>query len=724
MSLAHATPGNPVDTTKELDATVVLNRGVKTNVSVNLESETLSSLPSGTSGSGFAERFQFICDFSGGGMGKISKARDLAFDRVIAVKSLRDEFQNDAETVKAFIEECRLNAKLDHPSIVPVYDLGRGKSGSWEVAMKFINGSSLNRFISMIRETYDKKKVSVKQEHHALLSRLEYFLKICAVVEYCHSLKVVHGDIKPDNILLGKFGEVYLMDWGCARPIGSVPENLTGTPNFLPPEFLETHVVTPQVDVYSLGMVLFEMATLRRGKTSCSVGESQSHLTCCDVNNPDNYCHYLPSLKICGRLKAIILKALNPDPRERYETVDALASDVRHFIYDEEVSAAPDHLFQTFFRLMYRHRMKTVFTAGGIFLLLCGMLFYSYYRANVIEQQKTTMMMQRLRLQAYTSNLAAAVEKNFLAAQAQLLLFADNLIEDVQEDLDLSGRFYDVNDYKSGKTSPPGMILSPYYGNPINLKSIVRFPPEKQVDVSQQRLLGPNQFITLCRKIIGYDLKSSDVNEFQEAASELLTGHSTIQRLFVHWANDVRYSYPGMYESQDTRTYRSRWLTDAKLRKRKKIAWSSPYIGLAKLSPARIACRYPMYGRGDDEYLGVAGLELRLEKLVYPVMLANALDPVHELYMVDNRNNILTVVKGTVFLYDKNSEIPSNRMPQEVILNLAERLKDNQMQQFEAKIQDQNYFVAGAVIKTVDCILIQMIEFNAMKTHDHRDVNL
>ena len=72
--------------------------------------------------------------------------------------------------------------------------------------------------------------------------------------------------------------------------------------------------------------------------------------------------------------------------------MDALASDVRHFIYDEEVSAAPDHLFQTFFRLMYRHRMKTVFTAGGIFLLLCGMLFYSYYRANVIEQQKTTIM--------------------------------------------------------------------------------------------------------------------------------------------------------------------------------------------------------------------------------------------------------------------------------------------------------------------------------------------
>ena len=264
---------------------------------------------------------------------------------------------------------------------MPVYDLGKDRDGHWNVAMKFINGSSLKRFINTIRAAYDKKKVSAAQERHALISRLEYFLKICAVVEYCHSLKIVHGDIKPDNILMGNFGEVYLMDWGCARPFGTVPETLSGTPNYLPPEFLMNKVVTPLVDVYSLGMLLFEMTTLRRGDNGCPVPAGDS-ATCCDVHNERSYRHYLPDLKISQRIRAIILKAVNPDAAGRYQSVSELAADVRHFIYDEEVSAAPDNLFRKFFRVIYRNRVKTILITGLLFALLCGELFYSYYRTS------------------------------------------------------------------------------------------------------------------------------------------------------------------------------------------------------------------------------------------------------------------------------------------------------------------------------------------------------
>ena len=100
------------------------------------------------------------------------------------------------------------------------------------------------------------------------------------------------------------------------------------------------------------------------------------------MHDERSYRHYQPALKIAPRIRAIILKAVNPDPAARYPSVAALAADVRHFIYDEEVSAAPDNLFQKFFRLVYRNRIKSILITGLLFALLCGELFYSYYRAN------------------------------------------------------------------------------------------------------------------------------------------------------------------------------------------------------------------------------------------------------------------------------------------------------------------------------------------------------
>ena len=450
----------------EMDVTVVLENKEKSEAFF----PESGALPENRDPS-FAERFQFICAFASGGVGEVSKAKDTLFDRVVAVKTLNAKFRDDPGAVRAFIEECRLNARLDHPSIVPVYAMAQGEDGYWQVAMKLINGSSLNSFIVKLRASYDGRTVTPREVHLALASRLEYFLKICEVIDYCHSRGIVHGDIKPENILLGQYGEVYVMDWGCARLAGSVPERLNGTPNYLPPEFLRTRVVTPQVDVYSLGMVLFEMVTLRRG---VSDGSEVGNLSRCNISEVGHCRHYLPEVKISRAARAIIARAVHPDPAQRYGSVRELADDVRHLIYDEEVSAAPDNPVQKLFRMIYHNRIKTILIVGTLFLALCGWLFLVYDHANRLEQERSVNLTHRLQLQSYTDDLAAAVAHNFVLVQAQLLLFADNLIEDMQEPVEQDSRFYDNSAFRSPETSPPGMIRAASYSYPINLDYMVR----------------------------------------------------------------------------------------------------------------------------------------------------------------------------------------------------------------------------------------------------------
>lgn len=661
----------------------------------------------------FAERFEYICAFAAGGVGEVGKAKDTLFDRVVAVKSLNAKFRDDPAAVRAFIEECNLNARLDHPSIVPVYAMAKGKDGHWEVAMKLINGSSLNSFIVKLRTGYDNRSVNPRDEHLALASRLEYFLKICEVIDYCHSRKIIHGDIKPENILLGQFGEVYVMDWGCARLEGTIPERLNGTPNYLPPEFLLTRKVTPLVDVYSLGMVLFEMVTLRRG---VSDGSEIGNLTRCNISEVGRCRHYLPAVKISRAARAIIAKATHPDPAQRYESVRALADDVRHLIYDEEVSAAPDNLIQKFFRIIYHNRIKTILITGALFLALCGWLFLLYDHANRLEQERSTNLTHRLQLQSYTDDLATAVAHNFVLVQAQLLLFADNLIEDVQESVDPHSRTYDNDAFRTPESSPPGMIRSDSYINPINLDYMVRLPADPPNDVKMTPI-GAKQFVRICSKILSYDLSSHNVNETQGGKQRLLQPDNMIQRLLVQWANNVRYSYPGTYEDPAAPATIQLWKELENTGRSRKIDWSAPYAG--HLGRYRIYCRYPMYNPAG-KFLGTAGFELRYEQILEPLLRANSIDPVHELYFVDSHRTV-TMVRNRKFTVAGQGQPLPGPISADEVLELADRLHENQLQQFEAEFGGKRYFISGDTVNLVDGILVQMIEFEAMANHVHKE---
>ena len=196
-----------------------------------------------------------------GGMGEVLAARDLRIGRDVALKRMRAESPS-AEALTRFLREARVQARLDHPAIVPVHEMGIDDKGLPYFTMKRLAGATLADRI---------------KEGMPLNRMLRAFVDVCLAIELAHTRGVVHRDLKPSNIMLGNFGEVYVLDWGIARVIGeeiAAPAGIEdidtldestksgailGTPGYMAPEQVRGTMVTPQADIYSLGALLFEM---------------------------------------------------------------------------------------------------------------------------------------------------------------------------------------------------------------------------------------------------------------------------------------------------------------------------------------------------------------------------------------------------------------------------------------------------------------------------------
>jgi len=193
-----------------------------------------------------------------GGMGEVLVAHDRKIGRDVAVKRLRAAAPSE-DDVGRFLREARIQARLDHPAIVPVYELARDELGRPYFTMKRVAGKPLSDLLAV-----------------ATLQRmLRAFADVCRAIDFAHSRGIVHRDLKPANIVLGEFGEIYVLDWGVARVLGdaadlvtadidtlegSAPVGLTlGTPGYMAPEQIDDPDVNRSADIYSLGAILFEI---------------------------------------------------------------------------------------------------------------------------------------------------------------------------------------------------------------------------------------------------------------------------------------------------------------------------------------------------------------------------------------------------------------------------------------------------------------------------------
>ena len=256
------------------------------------------------------DRYQLQETLGTGGMAVVYKARDLMLERNVAVKVLREDFSKDPAFRERFRQEARAAANLSHPNIVTVHDFGLDQ-GHLFIVMEYMPGTDL--------------KTLVKQKERFQISEaLELMIQACGGVGYAHRAGLVHCDVKPHNMLVTPEGRLKVTDFGIARALASIsPDELSdvvwGSPHYFSPEQAGGRPPSPASDVYSLGVILYEMITGRLPFVASDSAElARMHREEKPVA-PRYYNNSIPSA-----LEEIVLKVLSKEPSSRYRTADQL----------------------------------------------------------------------------------------------------------------------------------------------------------------------------------------------------------------------------------------------------------------------------------------------------------------------------------------------------------------------------------------------------------------
>ncbi|HSO33328.1 MAG TPA: cyclic nucleotide-binding domain-containing protein [Labilithrix sp.] len=289
------------------------------------------------------ERLVIESRAASGGMGTIDVAVDLALDRRIAVKTLHAHLRSSDAAVRMFLREARLTGLLDHPHIVPVYDIGERETDHLYFSMKLVEGQTLGDVIRAIpRGPLDTT---------TLYGLLDVLTKVCDALAFAHSRGVLHCDIKPANIMVGEFGQVYLMDWGIARLVASEPSpasapdpraaqaahpsatdnSIIGTPCYMSPEQArgDRGKLDARSDVFLLGSVLYEILTRRPPYSSSDRTETLSLAANGSFPAPRKIAK---DGGVPPELERIVLRAMAKSPEARYPSVVALREDLLRFM--------------------------------------------------------------------------------------------------------------------------------------------------------------------------------------------------------------------------------------------------------------------------------------------------------------------------------------------------------------------------------------------------------
>ncbi len=273
------------------------------------------------------DRYEIHKRIGRGGMADVFSARDLLLDRQVAVKVLFPEFATDANFVERFRREAQSAASLSHPNIVNVYDWGKYE-GTYFIVMEEVQGRTLAEILTTNKQLTSKQAAEIASE-------------VAAALGFAHDNHVAHRDIKPANILIGSNGQVKVADFGIARALNAPTEsNLTqvgsvmGTATYFSPEQAQGAQPDPRSDLYSLGIVMYEMVAGKppfTGENPVSIAYKQVH------DAPQPLVQIVADVP--RSFEAIVAKLLAKDPKLRYPSAAALRDDLRRFRNDEPVQA-------------------------------------------------------------------------------------------------------------------------------------------------------------------------------------------------------------------------------------------------------------------------------------------------------------------------------------------------------------------------------------------------
>ncbi|WP_224244986.1 serine/threonine-protein kinase [Hyalangium gracile] len=332
-----------------------------------------------------------------GGHGRILRAQDLHLERVVALK---EPISTGTSTQGRFLREARITARLQHPSIVPVYEAGRWPGGEPFYAMKLVSGRSLARLIESMT-TVDER-----------LAALPHVLAVAEAMAYAHCERVIHRDLKPSNVLVGEYGETVVIDWGLAKELDAPepaieeeasragsPETertqlgtVMGTPAYMPPEQAAGQPVDERADVYAVGAILYHLLAGRAPYLGTTSQEVLQHVLHEEPTPLGTLQHCLPQ-----ELLDIASRAMARDPARRYPSARELAEDLRRFQAGQYVRAHQYTLWEKLVRLVRQHR--GAFAVGGVMLVVLLLMAASAHRHIIherdIAQQERDLARQR-----------------------------------------------------------------------------------------------------------------------------------------------------------------------------------------------------------------------------------------------------------------------------------------------------------------------------------------
>ncbi|HTL53097.1 MAG TPA: protein kinase, partial [Planctomycetota bacterium] len=356
---------------------------------------------------------EVLNEIARGGMGVVYRARHVKLDRVVALKVMIAGEAASEGQVKRFLQEARSAARLKHPNIVPIFEVGE-VDGQHFFTMEFIEGESLSALIA-------RGPLNAVQA-------VALMAPVAEAVHYAHSQGIIHRDLKPANILIDERAQPRVADFGLARDISGASSlsqtgHLVGTPAYLSPEQAQGLELDPRSDVYALGVVMYEMLT---GKVPFEGPNLPVLLTRIAMDDPPPLEQQLPNID--PDLKTIVITCLEKDRQRRYRTAEALAADLRRFGAGEPISARPASLGYRLRKQVKKHRSVVT---GVAIALVAGLVLAGVW--SHMEQQRAAA--DASRQQAEADRVKAEAQARSLAAtNRQLMQQSQKRWETVFED--------------------------------------------------------------------------------------------------------------------------------------------------------------------------------------------------------------------------------------------------------------------------------------------------
>ena len=650
-----------------------------------------------------ASRFEVKSLLGEGGMGSVFVAHDRGLGRVVALKRLREGFEKDQSVMRRFILEAQIGAQLEHPNIVPLYSFEQSEGGAPAITMQLLEGTTMGDYI--VRAGSAPKEARAMRGEYSLKERVGTLLGVCEAIHFAHERGVIHRDLKPDNVMLGRYREVYVMDWGLARVInspidmaieprngaapstpeeqaliGSLPTMLPaevigslptmvasehgvqsetsstatrqgevmGTPQYMPPEQALGLIdqIGPAADQYSLAVMLQELAALQPARSHTSAMRALSEA----LQN-----QLAPPIDLDGRtlhpaLAAIIARATRKEPGERYPDVKAMTDDIRRFIRDEPVSVYEEG----FSRRLVRAAARRPVLAISILSLL-GFLTSVVIVGSVVRDARQTA--RQARQMENTRRVLFAVSSRAHEVDVELSDLATSVEAIGAATIELLQR--DAKEFdRRPRRLPPLAPFEPSGGAPVSFEDIVVIWPAMTANAdlppSAAKLVHLQRWL---REAVVDSLPMADrAGSVESQNAALVAGRSQLLRAFAGLEDGSFVQFPAREVSADPR--KRPWYRMGS--HEPGLHWTRPIVDATKRT-LRISALMGL--RSNGALLGVAGSDLRVATLAKQLNLT--LPGFRRAYLVseDGKIAISDTLEATVLPRvtnpDETPELPS-----------------------------------------------------------------